>query len=1262
MRKFPHVPLIDPPVQTIRVNENAQINCWLPEHPYATLRWFRLDGVLSADAKDSGGGSLRIPRVKVSDEGSYVCATDDLHPAKVPKVLEHSKVFGVTRDTKVPEIREASKLLVVDPLHQTVQANERAQIRCWSSSRPYAMLRWLKEDGKISENAADHDGLLTIPRAAPSDEGVYICSSNDIHPGHTIYSVPAILHVESQAVLEIDRPQQTVTVNETAQIRCWLPGRPDVHLSWRRENGYISDGASDVDGLLTISRVQLSDEGTYYCFTDNIHSGQIVYSPPALIRVQTPAVIEIDPPLQTVSANETAKIRCWLPSKPDVLLTWRKENGQLSENATDKDGVLMLPNVKDTDEGKYICFTGDVYPGRILYSAPATIHVHYPDVLEVDPLLQEVNLNESAQIRCQLANRPYATLRWRRRDGDVSQHATVTSGLLVVPRVNFSDAGEYFCYTDDIHPGHPIFSAPAVVRVKYPDVLVIDPPVQAVITNETALIKCTLPGRPSATVRWRKQDGTLNENATDFDGLLTIQRVTHSDAGIYICFTNDVHPGHTMSSPPARIIVENPKEPQVEPKVQTVTTGQSVEIRCWIPGRPLNTLRWRKEGGVLNENAIDEDGILMIPNVNISDKGSYICYTNDIHPGHTHQSEAALIHVQFPNIPQINPPQQTVTVNETAQIYCRLPGQPHITLRWRKEDGSYINGNAIDEDGVLTIPNVNTSDEGNYICYTNDIHPGHTHQSAPARILVYDPAVLQIDPPQQIVTINETAHIRCWLPGRSYVTLRWRKQDGEISDKAIDEDGFLTIPNITAFDEGTYICYTNDLHPGYTISSSPALIRVHKSIVLQVEPIQQTVIVNQTFQLHCWLPERPYATLGWRKESGDLNAKATDSNGVLTVPEASLSDEGNYLCWTEDEHPGHPVYSVMARVNVQNPKEPQIDPPAQAVNVNGTAQVRCWLPGEPYATLRWSKEGVQTPQVEPSVQTVTVNDTAQVYCSLDGYPYATLRWRKEDGVMSDIAVDEGGVLTIPHVNISDEGKYVCYTNDVHPAEIPQVDPHQQTVALNQTAQIDCFLPGRPYATLQWRKEDGSISDKAVDKGGILTIPNVNISDEGTYVCFTDDVHPGHTISSAPALVHVQMPEVPEIDPSQQTLTVNETAQLYCWLPGRPHVTLQWRRQGGDLNDNAIDKDGILTIPNVKISDEGTYVCFTDDVHPGHTISSAPALVHVQKPDVLLIDPPYQTVTVDETAQVQCNAPDRPYVTLRWRKQDGVINENATDIG
>ncbi|VDK21544.1 unnamed protein product, partial [Anisakis simplex] len=357
----------------------------------------------------------------------------------------------------------------------------------------------------------------------------------------------------------------------------------------------------------------------------------------------------------------------------------------------------------------------------------------------------------------------------------------------------------------------------------------------------------------------------------------------------------------------------------------------------------------------------------------------------------------------------------------------------------------------------------------------------------------------------------------------------------------------------------------------------------------------------------------------------------------MTIPQAKSTDEGTYICETDDIHPGHTISSPPALIHVQNHEVPVIDPPLQTAMAGKPAEIHCWLPNRPYASLRW---------------------------------------RKEEGKIAEDAIDKDGTLTIPNIKSSDEGNYICFTDDIHPghtvssapahilvehSQVPEINPPQQTVVANQTAQINCWLPDRPYATLQWRKEDGDLSDKAVDKDGILTIPNVNSTDEGTYVCFTEDVHPGHIISSAPALIHVQNPQIPQVDPSQQTVTVNSVVRISCRLPGRPYATLQWRKEGGDISDKATDNDGVLTIPDVNISDEGTYVCFTDDVHPGHTISSAPALVHVKKPDVLVIDPPQQTVTINETAQIQCSAPNRPYVTLRWRKQDGVINENATDI-
>lgn len=127
-----------------------------------------------------------------------------------------------------------------------------------------------------------------------------------------------------------------------------------------------------------------------------------------------------------------------------------------------------------------------------------------------------------------------------------------------------------------------------------------------------------------------------------------------------------------------------------------------------------------------------------------------------------------------------------------------------------------------------------------------------------------------------------------------------------------------------------------------------------------------------------------------------------------------------------------------------------------------------------------------------------------------------------------------------------------------------------------------------------------ISSKAVIRNGLLTIPSVDRSDEGEYICKALNTHGEHT---ARGVLHVQsthvlhrnisrfaayqVPEpdewvllcfltdvsgtgqphglpVVQVSPPRVELHEGETLRLYCRAVGNPTPALTWKKRGGSL--------------------------------------------------------------------------------------------------
>ena len=66
--------------------------------------------------------------------------------------------------------------------------------------------------------------------------------------------------------------------------------------------------------------------------------------------------VTVSPATQTVTENQTATFYCSASGNPRPVVTWRKVNGPLGEEAlSTNDGKLEIPNSSYNDTGKYVC-------------------------------------------------------------------------------------------------------------------------------------------------------------------------------------------------------------------------------------------------------------------------------------------------------------------------------------------------------------------------------------------------------------------------------------------------------------------------------------------------------------------------------------------------------------------------------------------------------------------------------------------------------------------------------------------------------------------------------------------------------------------------------------------------------------------------------------------------------------------------------------------------------------------------------------------
>ncbi|XP_043115013.1 roundabout homolog 1 isoform X1 [Puntigrus tetrazona] len=302
-----------------------------------------------------------------------------------------------------------------------------------------------------------------------------------------------------------------------------------------------------------------------------------------------------------------------------------------------------------------------------------------------------------------------------------------------------------------------------------------------------------------------------------------------------------------------------------------------------------------------------------------------------------------------------------------------------------------------------------------------------------------------------------------------------------------------------------------------------------------------------------------------------------------------------------------------------------------------------------------------------------------------GHPEPTISWKK-DGVTIDDRDERitirGGKLMITNTRKTDAGKYVCVGTNMmgeRESEIAELTvlerpsflrkPSSQSVLVDQSVEFRCEAQGDPVPTIRWRKEDGDLPKgrHEIWEDHTLKLKRLTSGDAGTYTCQAENMM-GKTEASATLTVHVvSVPPVFVVRPRNQVVGMGRTVTFQCEATGSPQPAIFWQKEGSQnllfssqppppSSRFSVSQTGDLTITAVERSDGGYYSCQALNI-AGSVITKAllevTDVISDRPPPVVRQGPTNQTVSVDGTVVLGCQATGTPIPTILWRK-DGVL--------
>ncbi|XP_058040539.1 roundabout homolog 1 isoform X3 [Ahaetulla prasina] len=236
-------------------------------------------------------------------------------------------------------------------------------------------------------------------------------------------------------------------------------------------------------------------------------------------------------------------------------------------------------------------------------------------------------------------------------------------------------------------------------------------------------------------------------------------------------------------------------------------------------------------------------------------------------------------------------------------------------------------------------------------------------------------------------------------------------------------------------------------------------------------------------------------------------------------------------------------------------------------------------------------------------------------------------------------------------------------------------PSDLIVSKGEPATLNCKAEGRPAPTIEWYKGGERVeTDKDDPRSHRMLLPTGSLfflrivhgrksrPDEGVYVCVARN-YLGEAVSHNASLEVAILRDDFRQNPSDVMVAVGEPAVMECQPPrGHPEPTISWKKDGSPLDDRderITIRGGKLMITYTRKNDAGKYVCVGTNM-VGERESEVAELTVLERPSFVK-RPSNLAVTVEDSAEFNCEARGDPVPTLRWRKDDGELPKSRYEI-
>ncbi|NXO54776.1 MXRA5 protein, partial [Aramus guarauna] len=745
-----------------------------------------------------------------------------------------------------------------------------------------------------------------------------------------------------------------------------------------------------------------------------------------------------------------------------------------------------------------------------------------------------------------------------------------------------------------------------------------------------------------------------------------------------------------QSSTNFRIHGERPKIITKGSQSISILAETDAFIPCDAVGEPKPFITWTKvsTGALMTANTrlqrfeVWKNGTLLIRNVQLQDRGQYLCTAQNLH-GIDKMIIVLTVVAHQPKILLSRYRDVTVYFGETIAMECQASGTPSPHISWIFPDRKILQTVTttesrimLHENRTLSIKQATFSDRGVYKCVASNAAGA---DSIAVRLHIAAlPPIIQQDKQENIsLPLGSSINIHCTAKAAPSPSIRWVVFDGTQirpsqfvnGNLFVFPNGTLYIRNVSPKDSGTYECVASNM-----VGAARRTVQLHvkkhasNAKITGSSPQRTDVTYGSILHLDCSASGDPWPRILWRLPSkrmiDSLHSSLETrikvfSNGTLVVHSVTDKDAGDYLCVARnkigDDYVVLKVNVMMKPAKIEHKNENN-----HKVKYGGDLKVDCVATGLPNPEISWGLP--------------------------DGSMINTFMQSDDSGSRTKrYVVFDNGTLYFNDVGLREEGDYTCYAENqigkdemkvrvkvvAEPATIRNKTYVVINVPYGDVVTVACEAKGEPTPKVTWLSPTNrpipALSDKyQVYRDGTLLIQKAQRSDSGNYTCVVRN-SAGEDRKTVWIHVNVQPPRInghlSAITSVRETAIRDSRKLIDCKAEGIPTPRVLWAFPEGVIlpapyygNRITVHRNGTLDIREVRQTDAVQLICIgRNEGGEARLIVQLLITDHLEKPSFR--DPINERITAiaGHSINLNCSVQGNPKPSTSW------ILPNGTEV-